>query len=237
MELILYWRIVRRRIWLLAVLLLAILISYAIGPPAPAAGYSSTMRFVVGIRPEPGRGEYYTYDRYYSWLTAEYLLDDLAEVVRSYAFARDVTQEAGLDVPPGTIRGSTASGKLHRILSVSIAWPDADELERIADAIVRVLLERGHVYFAQLSTEDAVVSLIDPPTVVPVGPSLRQRLDLPLRLIIGLGVAVGLAFLLDYVDISIRHRGDLESLGVTVLAEIPRRRRRLGRLLRREPTT
>jgi capsular polysaccharide biosynthesis protein len=38
-----------------------------------------------------------------------------------------------------------------------------------------------------------------------------------------LAAGVGLAFLLDYLDRSVRDRAEVEALGLTVLSEIPRR--------------
>lgn len=223
MELRHYGRIIWRRLWIIVVLLGGVLLSYLFFAPQAPMLYSANMRFVVGLKPEPAAEGYYRYDRYYTWLTAEYLLDDLAEVVKSRAFAADVATLAGLDIPAGAIQGATSAGKLHRILSVHVTWPQPDELQRISEAIVQTLRERGAVYFAQLGTESAVISLIDPPTIGAVGPSLRQRLDLPLRLFWALGVGIGLAFLLDYLDDSLRDREDVEALGVRLLAEVPGR--------------
>lgn len=225
MELRLYWRIVKQRLlWVIALVALVAL-SYGVWRPSSQTLYTASMRFTVGIKPEAATGEYYRYDRYYTWLTAEYLLDDLAEVVKSRVFAADVSTLSGLAVPAGTIQAATATGKLHRILSVQLTWSQPNELALIANAIVQTLQEHGDKYFAQLSTGDAVVALIDPPQVTPVGPSLRQRLDLPLRLILALIAGIGLAFLLDYLDTSVRHRDDLAELGIPILAEIPTRSR------------
>ncbi|MBA7656079.1 hypothetical protein ES703_63992 [subsurface metagenome] len=229
----LYWRIVRRRLWLVVSLLAIVLLSYFLFRPAEPTRYTANMRLVVGLRPEARAGSYYTYDRYYTWLTAEYLLDDFAEVVKSEVFAQDVAALAGVDVPTGAIHGATSTGKLHRILSVTITWPDREELEGIADAVVQVVRDQGNAYFAQLATDSATISVIDPPSIHKVRPTLRQRLDLPLRLLLGLGVGVGLAFLLDYTDDTIRHREDLEKLALPILGEIPRRRKWLAGLFRR----
>ncbi|MBC7234993.1 MAG: hypothetical protein H5T69_04065 [Chloroflexi bacterium] len=232
MELRRYWRILRRRLWLVLSLLIIVLAGYLLLYHEPPPNYAAHMRFVVGLEPETGAGVYYTYDRYYTWLTAEYLVDDLAEVVKSRAFAQDVARRAGLgdsggDALIGAIQGSTSAGKLHRILTISLTWPNANELESLANAVVAALGEGGATYFAQLSTESAKVSLIDPPTVAPVGRSLRQRLDLPLRLAIALIAGVGLAFLLDYFDDTIRSRQDVAALGLDTLAAIPAERRAL----------
>ncbi len=233
MELRTYWNIIVKRLWLILVLMALFLLSYFLLAHQAPPSYTATMRFVVGIKPEAVTGGYYTYDRYYTWLTAEYLLDDLAEVVKSRAFAADVATMAGTNIPAGVIQGSTSAGKLHRILTVTMTWGNPDELARLADALTRVLRERGATYFAQLSTENAVISVIDPPAIGPVGASLRQRLDLPLRLLLALVLGIALTFLLDYLDDTIRHRGDLDSLGLPVLGEIPTRRHTLVRLRRR----
>ena len=234
MELRLYWRIIRQRLWIIVGLVGLSALSYLILTPETPTTYVASMRFVVGVQPEQSKGKYYTYDRYYTWLTAEYLVDDLSEVVKSAKFASDVATTAGLEVSPGAIQGATSAGKLHRILTVSAHWHNAQELERIANAVVEVLTKGGYAYFSQLSTDSAAISLIDPPVVVLVGPSLRQRLDLPLRLALALLAGVAFTFLLDYLDTTIRNRSDVEDMGLAVLAEIPPTRGWIRRLWRRD---
>jgi len=235
MELVRYWRIVRRRLWIVIVLVLALTISYVAGAPRPSPSDTATMRFLLGVRPEPRSPGQYAYDYYYTWLTAEYLVDDFSEVVKSRAFAEDVSTLAGISVPPATIQGMSTAGKLHRILTVSLSWHDPQELATLANAVVQVIETQAETYFAQLTTDSAVVAVIDPPTIALAPTPLRQRLDLPLRLILALVAGVAITFLLDYVDDSIRHRDDLASLGLAVLAEIPRQGSWWRRLWPRRP--
>ena len=236
MELRLYWHVLRRRLWIVLLLLVVFLTSYTVARPNPTAFYVARMRFVIGLRPEHTSGEYYSYDRYYTWLTAEYLIDDFAEVTKSRVFAQDVASVAALDVPVGAIQGATSAGKLHRILGLQVTWPDEAQLGRIADAVVAVMESRADSYFAQLGTDSAVISLIDPPSIAAVGPSLRQRLDLPIRAILAIGLGVALTFLLDYWDDSVRDRRDLDELHLPLLAEIPSRRSWLALAGRRRPS-
>jgi len=223
MQLVAYWRIIKRRLWVPLLLLIIVLISYPLLASSPPTAYSANMRFVVGLRPEAGLGERYQYDRYYTWLTAEYLLDDLAEVVKSHAFAQDVAEASGIAVGAGTIQGATAAGKLHRILSISITWHDPDQLTAIANGVVQVMEHQAGRYFGQLGTEQATISLIDPPSIVPIGISTRQRLDFPLRLVLALSAGIGIAFLLDYIDGTIRDQADLQELDLAILAQVPRK--------------
>jgi capsular polysaccharide biosynthesis protein len=184
-------------------------------------GAVANLRLTVGIVPEAGDGKFYTYDRYYSWLAAEYLADDLSEVIKSRAFADDVSKRLGGQVAAGQIQGATNPQKLHRILTVSVSAGAEQQALDIAGAIADTLRENGGKYLAQLSSQNAAISVIDPPALVPAGPSLRDKLDLPLRFILALAAALGLVFLLDYLDDSVRGAGDIESIGLAVLGEIP----------------
>ncbi len=223
MELRRYWRIVKRRLWIVLVLLAASALSYLLFAPPQTVSYTAGMRFVIGLEPEQ-KPDVYTYDRYYTWMTAEYLIDDLAEVVKSHAFAQDVSALSGVNVAPGAIQGATASGKLHRILTVNITWPHREQLVPISEGVAEALNDHADDYFAQFGGQEIVISLIDPPQIHPVGPSLRQRIDLPLRLLLAGGLGIALTFFLDYMDDTIRHREDLEELGLPILGEIPRSR-------------
>lgn len=233
MELRHYIHIVRKRAWIPFFLVLIVMVGSAL-QSSPASQYSASMRFVVGLQPEPRSGDYYTYDRYYTWLTAEYLIDDLSEVVKSTAFAQAVRDEAlevgawddpEASIPTGAIQGATSSGNLHRILTVSITWPDAAQLADIANATGTVLREQAASFFALSGSDRIEIHLIDPPIVGLVGSSLTQRLETPIRLLLALMAGVALTFLLDYLDDTVRGSEEIEALGIPVLGEIPAPRR------------
>jgi len=228
-ELRCYAHIVKKRAWIPLFLVLIVIVGSLLqGSPAPQ--YSASMRFVVGLQPEPRTDGYYTYDRYYTWLTAEYLIDDLAEIVKSTAFAQAVRDKAlgmgswedtDASIPAGAIQGATSSGKLHRILTVSIVWPDASQLAGIANATVAVLREQAASFFALTGSDRIEIHLIDPPTVGLIGPGLTQRLQIPIRIFLALLAGVALTFLLDYLDDTVRGKEEVEALGIPVLGEIP----------------
>lgn len=237
MELRAYWRIVQRRMWVvIGLVLLVAVVSLFLRESTPPV-YQASLRFIVGVPPEPVRGDYYTYDRYYAWLASEYLADDFSEVVKSEAFADKVTarlEVAGLQaqIPAGAIQGATVAEKQHRILSMRITWGNPVELERIAQAAATTLQEDGAKFFGQLGEEQALIHLIDPPVITPIPPSLRQRLDLPLRLLLALIAGLFLAFLIDYLDDSVRDVQELEESGFAVLGAIPPLGRRFWLLAR-----
>ena len=208
MELKRYWRALWRRWWLLAFTVLVALISVLTRPAAPTT-YVASMRFLVGVRPEPVSAGVYGYDRYYTWLTSEYLIDDFSEVVRGSEFARRVSArlaDKGITLPPGVIQGSTQTGKLHRLITISVTWGNPDELREIAKAVVVTVREDSGDFFPQAFGYGTEAILVDGPHVGPVLPGLRQKLDAPIRILLALLVGIGLAALWYYLDDTLYER-------------------------------
>ncbi len=225
MELREYWKILSRRWWLIVILPLLVLLFSLITHQEPPATYQAIMRFAIGIEGEEpvlaASGE----GRSDAWLASEYLADDLSEVLKGGDFAADISNSVGFHVPAGTIFAS----REHRIMTVSITWPDSAQVQAIAEAVAADVEDGGAKYFPQLEGVQASAILIDGPGIGPVGRSLRDKLDLPLRLLVAFVAGVGLAFLWDYLDDTVRDRADAEVLDVPLLGEIPREARRWRR--------
>ncbi|MCS6845679.1 MAG: hypothetical protein NZ528_15375 [Caldilineales bacterium] len=229
MELRRYWAVVRRRWWIPAVLV-ALVLALTLATQRPwqprPKQYTTSLSFSVGVQPQrPGDGE----ENYYTALASEYLIDDLAEVVRGSEFAAAVSRrlaDQGIAVPPGALQGATQGGKLHRILTVTIVWGKPEELAAIADAVARTMEEQVADFMPRLFAQEAAAYLVNRGGVAEVRPGLRQRLDLPLRMLLALATGIALAFLADYLDDRVRSREDLEAMGLAVVGEIPRTTRR-----------
>jgi capsular polysaccharide biosynthesis protein len=227
MELKQYWQIIWKRAWIPALLLVIVAGASLLTRQTSLPTYSTTMRFTVGVKPQEVPDQY-TYDSYYAWLSSEYLADDMTAIVSSQAFAADVNRRlvemaSSVQIPPGSIGGVTIAEKQHRILRLNVSWSSPTELADIAQAIVGVMEEDSPKYLTQLGTPGALINIIDepsPPAANP--PALTQRLNLPLRLLLALAAGLALTFLLDYLDDSIRGRPELETMGIVVLAEVPR---------------
>jgi capsular polysaccharide biosynthesis protein len=221
MELKEYWRIVWRRWWLVVGLVGLVLVISLLTYQPPATTYVASMRFAVGIE---GAGPVDTPSgegRSDAWLASEYLADDLSEVVKGGNFAARIGERTGFPVPAGVLSAS----REHRIMTVTAGWPDPTQAQAIAEAVAVELETAPYDYFPQLRQTTAEVILIDGPAIGTVGPSLTQRLDLPLRLTVALVAGVALALLWHYLDNTVRERREVEALGLQVLGEIPRERR------------
>jgi capsular polysaccharide biosynthesis protein len=223
MELIRYWQIVYRRWWLVVSLLLVVgLVSVVTYDWTPPQSFSTTFRFNVGLEPVPPADAEYVYNPLDVWMSSEYLMDDLASAVRGADYAQRVAgrlDEAGLN-----LAGRFGAATEHRVLTVSATWGDPDELADIANAAVAVLQEEAAELVGPLGKARPVLKLIDPPAIAPVGRSLKDQLDIPIRLGLALVTGIAGAFLLEYLDNSVRGEDELEGMGIAVLARIPPKR-------------
>lgn len=224
MELKLYWRVFKRRWWLPVLMVVAVL-GLSLARPRPPRGYVASMRFLVGVRPEPVTQGAYGYDRYYTWLTSEYLIDDFSQVVSGSEFAKRVSarlQDKGITIPAGAIQGSTQTGKLHRLITITVYWGNEAELKDIADAVATTVREDSADFFPQAFGYGTEAILVDGPHVGPVLPGLREKLDVPVRVVLALLLGVGVILLWHYVDDTLYEPDDVRAMGLGIVAEIPR---------------
>ena len=224
MELRTYWKILTRRWWLVAapVIVVTFYIAATFIPAGPI--YQVVMRFAAGTTPA-GLSE--DYDRYYPWLTSEYIANGLADVAETGAFAQAVASrlgEAGHEIPPVAIQSAIITDNAQSILVVYLTWPDAEQIIAVAEAITAELTTNGAAYFPQLENVEPSVRRLDPPEPVQLPPGLRAQLMGPaVKIGLALVAGIALAFLWHYLDPTIHEAVELEDLGLAVLAEIPRR--------------
>jgi len=223
MELRLYLNILRR--WWPLVVIPALVVS-AVGLLTyrrPPTTYSATIRFTASLPPTFSEDGFDP--TYYSWLTSEYIVGNLADWIKTGAFAQMVSDDlasGGKTIPADVIRGSLASDYVRSQLVLFVNAGDAESTRAIADSAITVLRTRNAEAFPQLGGQNAMVTALDTPTVGASTPGLRSLLDLPIRLGLGLGVGLTLAFVAHYFDPFIRDRRDVEVLDLKVLGEIPK---------------
>jgi capsular polysaccharide biosynthesis protein len=222
MELRTYAAVLRRHARLIGLITLATLIvSIGLALRGPTS-YTASMRLAVSVVPDPRVGDFFKYDAYYSWLSSEYLADDLSELLRSDAFAQDVSNELGMTVDSKTISGLTRTKKTHRLLDVEITNSDPQMALAIAEAYQRVVNTKLPEYLGFLQVNNGMVRIVNQPQVARTNSAPLMAAEIGLRTVAGLLAAVGLAFLLEYIDDRLRDRREVESfLGTKVLAEIP----------------
>jgi capsular polysaccharide biosynthesis protein len=215
-----YWRILRARWYIPVVLTVLTIVFTLLTARTPPPTYVATLRFTIGVNADPNvTGQDPILGAYQA---SEYIRDDFVYVLSSEMFADAVN--ATLNDPALKISKNNLAGaveKQRRIMSLTVTWNNPDEAKRIADAAAQTLAAQNAKYFAQLGSQRATVTIIDGPDVAPVTPGLRERLDIFIRAAIAFAAGVVLAFILDYLDDSVRGASDVEKIGLKVMGEIP----------------
>lgn len=220
-----YWRLLRRR-WLLVLIpaVVVLLVGFATYNPPPPV-YNVGVRFLVSQPPAPAARES-DEDAYYTWLESEYIVNALTDWVNGNRFGATVSAELaeeGIVIPPGAVQGALVADNARSMLTLSLTYGDPAALEAMMGAAIVVLQEQNAAALPQLGNEAAQLTLLDTPVVNQIPTGFRSQLDLPLRLLIALAAGVGLAFLVDYLDPTVRAREEVEAMGLPLLGEIPKK--------------
>jgi capsular polysaccharide biosynthesis protein len=229
-----YWTIIRRRWWLpVAITLAALIASTAVGVRG-ASAYKTDMRIAISTIPTPDANAVLYYDpTYYSNLDSEYLADDMTEFMTSRAFATEVQRELATSSTPvdydvETILTATRTKKTHRFIDVTLTTPTFEQGEQIAASISRILNDPAHlgIYLKALTAYNTQMTVVTPPVTHRANTLLGLISEIALRTLIGLFVGIAAAFLIDYIDPSVRSRQEAEAvLQLPVLGQIPRSHR------------
>ncbi len=204
-----------------AVVLLLGLVTYE----APAPAYTTGVRFIAGQTPAP-QTDLKDEDRYYNWLTSEYIVNGLTDWVRGGEFAAAVSErlrEQGHEIPPAAVQGGLVADNTRSMLTLSLSSGDPQGLALIMEGVIDVLTTQNAQALPQLGGDTAQLTQLDQPVVSPAPAGIRGRLELPLRILLALFVGVGLALLVEYLDPTYRDRQELQELGLAILGEIPKK--------------
>jgi capsular polysaccharide biosynthesis protein len=230
MELRTFWRILIRRWWLVVAPVLVVLVHTILAYRSPPTVYQVVLRFAAGT---PPAGLSQDYDRYYPWLTSEYIANGLADVAETGAFAQAVAARlaaGGLAVDPAAVQGAIITDNAQSILVVYLTWPDASQIHGLARAVAGELTQNSAYYFPQLEGLEPAIRQLDAANPVALPPGLRAQLLGPaVRLTVALVVGVALALAWHYLDPTVREAEELEAAGLHVLAQVPRSPRRESR--------
>jgi capsular polysaccharide biosynthesis protein len=232
MELLQLWNVIRRRWWLIllptivAVILVIPSLPSVIRPPV---SYNITLRFTASQSPTEQNAPTFEDLSYIPWLASEYAVNNIASWMRSDSFAHEIVTQletqgkSGALIDVGAIRGALVADSARSIMSLSITWADPDEIILLAEAAINVLRTSTSTYFPQFGASAPIIVPHDSIVVAPVPPMITVRLAPFARVAIGFLAGLGLAFLVDYLDPTIRDSREIEQIiALPVLVEIPR---------------
>ena len=219
-----YVRILLRRWWLVVVPLVLVGGITALNYQPPTSTYQVKVRFAVGLPPEQVPNVY-NFDRHYDWLASEYFTRGIQDILNTQKFAEGVLARLPKEwqLTPPQIAGAIRSDYRASVIDIFVGTPNAEHAVGIAQAVIDELTQNSAAYWPQLTNANAPIARpLDKPIAVPISIDLRNRFDLPVRLALGAGVGVLLAFLAHYFDRVVRTKREVESLDINVMGEIPK---------------
>jgi capsular polysaccharide biosynthesis protein len=225
MELKAYWNVIKRR-WLLVLIPTAVVLIIGLATYSPpGTAYNAGIRFIVSQEPSEAAAED-DEQRLANWQTSEYIVNGLTDWVRSGQFAQLVSArlaESGTNIDYRAIRGSIAADNVRSMMTFSMTFGDPAALEAMMRTAAAVLTEENEKGLPQLGGETAALVQLDEPIINPVSAGLFDQLQLPIRVVLAIAAGLGLAFLVDYLDPTVRERKELEAMGLPVMGEIPKK--------------
>lgn len=222
MELIRYWRLIRRWAWL--IILCPLIAALAAGlislqlPKIYEAQVSLLVRPAQPLSVGPGSAP----------LTPDQILRTYARLMTERPILEQVISDEALRTDPISLSHQiTVTPETNTtILDVAVRDTDPDRARRTANTLVGDFI--AHVKEIQKSEATAPTAssadnlVVESPAVLPTEPvSPRPLLNIALAILAGLAIGIGLAFLFDYLDQSVRSDEILlERVGLAPLGHI-----------------
>lgn len=222
MELVLLWRVLWRRWWLI---LLPVIVAAIFALPAflsneqvGAGGFQANFRYSAAQQASnvnPRDGDYQDV-----WLASEFVVNAFTDWVQSSSFRDELAAQTNTELLNGL---SIAADNERSVGIIYMSHPNRTSLELLANAAISVLTSRNQDYFPQLGASPAQVTLLDTIVIQDAPPPLTNRFAPVLQLGAAFFAGLILAGLAEYFDNRLRYKDEIEKQGLRVLASIPKR--------------
>ena len=211
-------RVLKNGKWILIILPLVAMLtsgifSYFIITPV----YKSSTTLMVG---KTYSGENGPLLQYNDILTANQLVKTYSQIAKSRTVAEKVIEMEKLDITPGEFSGKIDVQPVRdtQLIQISIDDPNPNKAARLANVSGQVFIKKV-VEVMKLDN----VNIVDPavPPQLPEKPN--KRMNIMIAGVVGLMAAVGLVFLMEFLDQTIKSNEDINRyLELPVLGVIPK---------------
>jgi len=214
LELADYFRILRRRGWIIVVMVAITAASAYVFSKFQTPVYKCSANVSIN----PARADYGLAQ------TAKLLLRNYVAIINSDTWAKDAIERVGMDMTPGQLRRNVTIASDDSRLTIQIDVKDYDlgQACRISNAWAQLLVEWREQENAEQRKEDQVKAyLIDPAAGGLFSPN--TKINTAAGGILGLLLAGVIIFFLEWVESGVvRSTADVERhLGLTILGAIP----------------
>jgi succinoglycan biosynthesis transport protein ExoP len=150
------------------------------------------------------------------------LLKSYAEIITSRSNALAAIADSGIPVSPGVVRSGLTADPIVGTLVLKLNYIGTDP--SLAQQIVNAVAD---TFVAQINAGNAGSKTAIPVRIIdravqpsaPISPNTTRNLTL--AALLGLAGGVGLAFVIEHLDVTVKHREEIEHLGMHVLGTIP----------------
>lgn len=217
MELKEYFLILKKRLRIVIIItllstLVSAILSYFIIKPV----YKSDISVIIGKVETTDSAAKQNYN---DIMMYQKMVKTYSQFAKSRTVAEDVINKLGLNIKSNELLSmiSVSPNADTEFLTITVKSKDPKQARDIANQIARSLKETS----LQIRKADNV-QLLDE-AVVPIKPdSPKPLLNIAIAFLLGLMISVGLVFLIEYLDNTVKNQEDIEkSLGVPVLGLIP----------------
>jgi capsular polysaccharide biosynthesis protein len=222
MELRAFWDVLVRWRWVVIAVSGAAVIASGILAVIQPPGYKAQTVLAFSAPPAQASISLPGLDEQNRGLFAEQAVDDFTKIVPTFGFAQGVANHLPAGSDARAIEHSwTVKKQAHHLLSIEAAAPTEAGAVALAKAAAEEITQNGQTYYKALNSQDLAVAVPDPAHSEGLSGRILDYLFIAARIVSGLIVGVGLAFLLNYLDDRIRSVEDAELLGFRVLGSIP----------------
>jgi capsular polysaccharide biosynthesis protein len=230
-----YLAILRRRI-LLIIVTVVVGVGAAVAATPRTSIYSATTVIYVGPRAFDFNTNTVTNNQD-AILAVNAVLTTFSKMIDSQPTATDAVSNTGVDRSPGAVVGKTTvtAEPSTQLLDVKVTDTDPTVAERLANGMADAFVQKVQSYQPGTATTPSSATPAQPGTAPSAPAYVFQRAALPtspepkgllqnvgLGALLGLLASAGLAFLLEYLDVTIKGAGDAErQLNLPVLGIIP----------------
>ncbi|KGX93918.1 capsular polysaccharide biosynthesis protein [Pontibacillus halophilus JSM 076056 = DSM 19796] len=208
--------VLKKRLWMiLGITALATILSGVVSFFFLTPEYETQSQFLVNQ--SRGQGEAVEYN---DIRTNVELISTYSNIIKSPYILEEVISDLDLDLSPGALQNSLqiASEQNSQVVSVTVTNKDRELAADIANATVETFRQE----VTEIMNIDNVTILSQAsagPDLSPVSP--KPFLNMAIAFVLGAMIGVGLAFLLEYLDNTIKTEEDVEKvLGLPVLGVI-----------------
>lgn len=222
MELRAFWYVLVRWRWVVLAITGAAVVASGILAVVQPPGYKAQTMLAFSVPQSQGNITIPGLDVENRGLFAEQAVEDFTKIVPTYGFGEGVAKRLPFPLDPrAASRSFTVKKQARHLLSIEASASTEAVAVALAKAAAAEVTQNGSAYYKALNSQDLAVAVPDPAHSEGLAGRLLDYLFIAARILTGLIVGVGVAFLLNYLDDRLHGPDDAEFLGLHVIGAIP----------------